>query len=120
VTTLPAPPPGWAALAAALHQRQAVRLCYHGRWRVVCPHALGWTNARPMLLGYQVGGQTSTGTLDPDPRKRWRCMYIDEIDHIHAADATAWATADNYNPSHPFNAIDQVTVAVSSNPQHGS
>ena len=34
--------------------------------------------------------------------------------------AERWATADNYNPSHPFNAIDRVTVAVSSNPQHGS
>ena len=52
---------------------------------VVCPHALGWKNHRPMLLGYQVGGQTSTGA-HPDPRKRWRCMYIDEIDHIPAAE----------------------------------
>jgi hypothetical protein len=113
MTTLPAPPAAWAALETALHQRRPVNVCYHGRHRLVCPHALGWNNARPMLLGYQIGGQTSTGTLDPDPRKRWRCMYIDEIDHIDLADTTSpWATADNYNPARPFNAIDQVILAV--------
>ena len=121
MTTPPAPPATWAPLEAALRQRQPVRVSYHGRQRVVCPHALGWNNARPMLLGYQVGGQTSTGTLDPDPCKRWRGMYIDEIDHVHADGTTPWATADNYNPSRPFNAIDQVAVAVSSdNRQNGS
>jgi hypothetical protein len=40
-------------------------------------------------------------------------MYIDEISHVAAADpASAWATADNYNPDHPFPAIDHVTIAV--------
>ena len=66
-----------------------------------------------MVLGYQTGGQTSTGSLDPDPRKRWRCMYVDEIDDVAAADpASPWQTADNYNPAQPFPAIDQVAVAI--------
>jgi hypothetical protein len=37
-----------------------------------------------MVLGYQIGGQTSTGVLPADPHKRWRCMYVDEIDHAAA------------------------------------
>lgn len=66
-----------------------------------------------MLLGYQVGGDTSTGALDPDPRKRWRCMFIDEIHHVAAADTTIpWHTADNYSTTRPFPAIDEVVVAV--------
>jgi hypothetical protein len=65
-----------------------------------------------MLLGYQVGGQTSTGTLDPDPRKRWRCMFIDEIDNVADEPSTPWATADNYDASRPFNSIDQLAVAI--------
>jgi hypothetical protein len=89
-----------------------VRVSYHGRERLICPHALGWKNGRPMLLGYQTGGQTSTGTLHPDPRLRWRCFFVDEIDQVVAEPASAWGTADNYNPSHPFNAIDDVSVAV--------
>ncbi len=40
-------------------------------------------------------------------------MFVDEIDHVAPADPTTpWRTADNYNPSRPFNAIDHVAVAV--------
>lgn len=66
-----------------------------------------------MVLGYQTGGETSTGALAADPQKRWRCMYVDEIDQLVAADsASGWRTADNYNHSHPFPTIDQVVIAI--------
>jgi hypothetical protein len=114
--TTTAPTTTWACLEAALRQRRPVLVTYHGKQRLICPHALGWHNNRPMLLGYQTGGQTTTGTLPADPRKRWRCLYIDEIDQTRAAQPTSpWGTADNYNPSHPFPAIDQVTIAIPSN-----
>jgi hypothetical protein len=46
-------------------------------------------------------------------------MYIDEIDNVAAADpATPWGTADNYNQSHPFPAIDHVTIAVGAIPNN--
>jgi hypothetical protein len=114
MTTLAALPTTWACLEAALRQRRPVRLSYHGRQRVICPHALGWNNGRPMVLGYQTGGQTTTGALPADPRKRWRCLFVDEIDQVAAADpASPWGTADNYNYSHPFhNAMDKVTIAI--------
>ena len=113
MTTTQALPTAWAVLEAALRQRHPVLVGYHAKQRLVCPHALGWKNARPMLLAYQTGGETSTGTLPADPRKRWRCLFVDEIDSVVAADeASAWGTADNYSPSHPFHAIDEVTVAI--------
>jgi hypothetical protein len=116
MTTTTAPSTSWACLEAALRQRRPVLVTYHGKQRLICPHALGWNNNRPMLLGYQTGGQTTSGTLPADPRKRWRCLFVDEIDHIDAADpANAWGTTDNYNPSHPFPAIDQVTIAIPPN-----
>jgi hypothetical protein len=66
-----------------------------------------------MLLAYQSGGQTSTGALPADPRKRWRCMFVDEVDQVVAAEpASPWHSADNYNHAHPFNAIDEVTIAI--------
>jgi hypothetical protein len=111
MTTMTAPPTTWAHLATALRQRQPVRIAYHGRQRIICPHALGHNNGRAIVLGYQTGGQTTTGTLPADPRQRWRCLFVDDIDHI-ADDASAWGTADNYNPAHPFNAIDDVTLAI--------
>ena len=116
MTTTAAQPTTWAALEAALRDRRPVRVSYHGRERLLCPHALGWNNRRPMLLGYQTGGQTSTGALPADPRHRWRCLYIDEIDQVVPENtASRWSTADNYNYSHPFPAIDEVTIAITPN-----
>jgi hypothetical protein len=109
-TTAPA---AWAALEAALRQRRPVRVTYHGHQRLICPHALGWKNGRPMLLGYQTGGHTTTGTLPTDPRRRWRNFFVDHIDHVDPAEpANAWETADNYNHAHPFNTIDHLALAV--------
>lgn len=119
MTAAPAPPAAWAPLETALRQRRPVHLCYHGRQRLICPHALGWNNGRAMLLGYQTGGQTSTGALHADPHKRWRCFFIDEVDHVIAADPVSpWGTADNYNPAHPFQAIDEVTIAITPGAPH--
>jgi hypothetical protein len=117
-TTLPA---AWAPLHAALHARRPVTVAYHDRHRIVCPHALGWKAGRPLVLAYQTGEQTHTGTLPADPRARWRCMYIDEITHVAATDpASTWQTANNYNPDHPFPAIDHVTIAIPGGPTHAS
>lgn len=102
----------WACLETALRQHCPVQVAYHGRQRIVCPHALGRNDHRLMLLAYQIGGQTTTAALDPDPRKRWRCMYIDHIDHVIADTTIPSQSADNYNRSQPFPAIDEVIIAI--------
>jgi len=113
MTTTTDPLTTWACLEAALRQRRPVLVTYHGKQRLICPHALGWNNHRPMVLGYQTGGHTTTGALPADPRKRWRCLFVDEIDHVDAVDNhSAWGTADNYNYSRPFPAIDEVSIAI--------
>jgi hypothetical protein len=113
MTTTPVMPPAWAPLETALRARRPVELFYHGRRRLICPHALGWKDGRTLLLGYQTGGQTSTGTLPADPQKRWRCFFVDEVDQVVAAGPPSdWGTAENYNYSRPFNAIDEVAVAI--------
>lgn len=120
MTTTTALPMAWGPLEAALRQRRPVRLSYHGKQRLVCPHALGWKNDRPMVLAYQTGGETTSGTLAIDPRKRWRCLFVDEIDQVGAAGAgTAWGSADNYDPAHPFHVIDEIAVAITADEPHG-
>jgi len=120
MTTVTNLPTAWGMLDAALRARRPVCVSYHGLRRVVCPHALGWKGGRAMVLGYQTGGQTTTGALDPDPRKRWRAMFVDEIDGVIAADpASRWETADNYNHSKPFPAIDAVAIALTPPPRSG-
>lgn len=106
----------WALLHAALEARRPVEVTYHGQRRLICPHALGWHKQRPMVLGYQTGGETTTGSLSADPRNRWRCMYVDEVERVVPAEPTSlWGTADNYNHRRPFAVIDEVAIAVASN-----
>ena len=109
VATLPTP---WAVLGAALAERQAVWLSYHGLRRLICPHALGWHNDTPIVLGYQTGGETSSGALPADPRQRWRVFFVDEANDVVADMAAPWGTAENYNPTRPFPAVDEVVAAV--------
>jgi hypothetical protein len=72
-----------------------------------------------MLLGYQTGGHTTTGTLPANPRQRWRNFHIDAIDHIaNVEPASPWGTADNYNPDNPFNTIDHVAIAITEPAPH--
>jgi hypothetical protein len=114
VTVLPV---ALASLDAAMRSRRPVLVSYHGRTRLICPHALGWRAGRAMVLGYQTGGETSSGTLDPDPHKRWRLLYLDQIDQIDEGDAAnTWGTADNYNPARPFPVIDEVFRAIGYEP----
>ncbi len=65
-----------------------------------------------MLLAYETGGETSTGVLAAGPAKRWRCFFVDEVDQVVTAEQTLWGTADNYNASRPFHAVDEVVIAV--------
>lgn len=108
----------WEPLETALRHRRAVRLTYHGRQRLISPHALGWKHQRPMLLAYQTADPADTTA----PRPGWRCIYIDEIDNIDTVEpASPWETASNYNPAQPFPAIDHVTIAITPNqPNHAS
>jgi hypothetical protein len=115
--TLPAT---WAPLEAALRQRRPVWVSYHGLRRLVCPHALGWKSGRALVLAYQSGGQTTNGALAADPRKRWRCLFVDELDDVAVDWAAKWESASNYNHSRPFSAIDHVAVAVPADPPDGS
>jgi hypothetical protein len=115
--TTTALPAAWGPLEGALRARRPVQVSYHGRERLICPYALGWKAGRPLLLAYQTGGQTSTGALPADPRHRWRCLFVDEVDRVvTTGPASPWGTADNYNSSHPFPAIDELTVAVTPAP----
>ena len=64
--------------------RQAIRekiplVCrYKGQVREVCPHVLGMTGKREMVLAWQYAGGTNSKAGLP-PGGEWRCMFVDEI-----------------------------------------
>jgi hypothetical protein len=70
----------WSVLHAALDERRPIRASYHGRLRVLCPHAIGWKNGRAKVLVFQ------TAVIDApssDPFG-WRSMFVDEIEDAAA------------------------------------
>ena len=102
-------PPAWAVLEQARLGRRPVRAGYHGLTRLLCPHALGWKNGRPKVLTYQADSTTDHGPLSPDPRHRWRSMFIDEIQDAVITDHP-WQTADNYTSD--ANGIDDLDLHI--------
>jgi hypothetical protein len=96
-------PSAWTTLTWAIEERRPVRANYHGRGRILCPHALGWKNGRAQVLSFQVGSEWH---LPPDPQQCWRLMFVDEIEDAVLTDGR-WLTAENYLPgSHGFDVVE--------------
>jgi hypothetical protein len=106
---LRARPPTWKVLEQALSEKRAVRANYHGHDRLLCPHLLGWKNSRAKVLCYQSSTTTSESTLNSDPQKRWRLMFVDELECAVITD-DEWQTATNYRPA--STGIDIIELAV--------
>lgn len=101
-------PPAWEVLEQALTHKRPVALRYHGRDRILCPHAIGWKQGRLRVLSYQVAAPGTEAS--PDPAQRWRCMFLDEIEAAVITDGP-WESAANYSPG-SANGIDDVVLAV--------
>lgn len=97
----------WAVLEQALTGQRRVRVRYNGHERTICPHVLGWKNNRPKVLAYQIDGTTTDGPLPTDPARRWRAMFITDIEDAAIVDG-AWQTGPNYTPM--TNNIDHVAL----------
>ena len=98
-------PTSWNVLHEALADRRAVRATYHDRLRIICPHALGWKNARAKVLVYQT---SILGPHDHNPRG-WRSLFIDEIHDAILSD-DPWTTAENFTPH--TTGIDTLAAAI--------
>lgn len=98
------PPPAWVLLAQALADKRPVTARYHGRPRILCPHALGWKHGRAKVLSYQPPSPTSPA----DPHA-WRSMFIDEIEDLTLTHHP-WQTAHNF--SLHTNCFDHLTIAI--------
>lgn len=104
-------PPAWGVLARALAERRPVSARYHGHERVVCPHALGWRDRRAKVLVYQLAGTTSAGPLPAAPERRWRSMFVDEVDDALVSEAR-WESAKNYCDDPSRMGMDVVEVKL--------
>ena len=84
-----------------------VQICHEGNTAVHVAEYEGRPGRRPLTrLELQALFDTADGAVDDaahSARKGWLAAF---------RDASAWQSADNYNTAHPFNAIDEVSVAI--------
>lgn len=64
-------------LRAAIQQRRLVEFRYQGLLRVAEPHLLGMIKTKKMLLIFQIGGLSRSGTL-PD----WRTVEVSKMSEL--------------------------------------
>lgn len=80
---------------AILARRQMIFI-YRDRRREVCPHVLGLTKGKEMLLAYQFGGETSS-TL-PNGGE-WRCFQVEDMHSVDVREG-AWHTGTGHSQMH--------------------
>jgi len=80
----------------AILGRKQLAFTYRDRRREVCPHVLGLTKGKEMLLAYQFAGETN-GTL---PRAgEWRCFQVSEMHSIEMQDGE-WHSGEGHAQTH--------------------
>ena len=104
---MPGPGPGsYALIRQAVLERRQVRATYQGRFRELCPHALGTKNGRPQALFFQFGGESERGLPAGGD---WRCLPLDGLGDVSLHDG-AWFTDGRYGEAQTC--VDEIDVAV--------
>jgi len=74
----------------AIQQKKLIQFSYGLQTRIVEPHVLGVSNGDLQILGYQIGGHSSSGSL-PD----WRRFDIARISRLTISN-------DSFTGSRPY------------------
>jgi hypothetical protein len=103
----------------ALVNRDQVAAVYHGYYREMCPHVIGWKRAKDRkgrlgpreahALFYQFEGESSSGLRPDGSADNWRCIRIDELENVTIRKG-AWHTAPNH--SRPQNCVGEIDAQV--------
>ena len=91
-------------LRAAIQQKRLIQLIYKERRRVVEPHDYGIHRGVVKLLGYQVGGSSSS------PLPNWRWIEVDLISGIRLLNRTF--PGRRSNPAGKHHEWDQLFLRV--------
>jgi hypothetical protein len=95
----------------AIEQKKAITGFYHGQYREMCPHVLGYKNGKRHALFYQFAGQSNSRPIQPDGSPvNWRCIDIDDLTHVAIKDIEHWHSAPDH--SRPQTCVDYVEAVV--------
>jgi hypothetical protein len=83
----------WTAVA----NKRPVGAVYLTHTRQFCPHRLGRNRAGQLrVLGYQYGGDSSSGLGPAGSPENWRCMVLERLHSVRLLD-DRWQTAPNHS-----------------------
>jgi hypothetical protein len=81
---------------SAVLGRRPMAASYRGRYRLLCPHRLGWNRKKQSrVLCYQYGGDSERGLAPAGSPANWRCMAVDELSEVKLLE-DVWRTASNH------------------------
>ena len=72
-----------ALIEQAIKSLHVIEFTYHGLHRITEPHVFGFCNGTKQLLGYQIGGQSSSGRLP-----EWRRYDVAGITGLNTSNQT--------------------------------
>lgn len=99
-------PDNYSLVKQAILDKDQVQAEYQGRYREMCPHAIGTKNGRRQALFFQFGGESSKGL---PPGGEWRCIPVDDLVDV-SVEAGDWHTDNRH--SQPQTCIDIIDVEV--------
>lgn len=98
----------YAMVRAALTAQRPIAAVYEGRYRLLCPHTLGWNKeGQPRVLCYQYGGDSRSGLHAEGSPENWRCMAVAMFNWVELLEGP-WRTAPNH--SRPQSCVAKVDV----------
>jgi hypothetical protein len=90
----------------AILDRNQVRATYQGRFREMCPHALGTKNGRRQALFFQFAGESNRRL---PPGGDWRCLPLDGLADV-SLQRGPWYTDERYDQVQTC--VGEIDVAV--------
>jgi hypothetical protein len=104
-----------AQVRYAIIHRRPIAAFYGGRRRMLCPHLLGRSKHRRLLvLCYQYGGDSESGLNPSTLLDNWRCLALENLSQVELLEGP-WQTAENHSP--PQTCIEDVELDVDDHPE---
>jgi len=95
----------------AIRRKRIVTGRYHGHYREMCPHTLGWSKTgKEHALFYQFAGTSDSGLAPDGSYQNLRCIDLAELTDVAITDGL-WHTAANHNRKQTCVAVVHVEVA---------
>jgi len=69
-----------------IERRRVIAATYQGHRRLLCPHAVGYTNGEERAIFYQTGGSSASRLGHAGSSANWRCIPLNGLSDVAVTD----------------------------------